>query len=251
MSIRIQSTAPDSAKLTRPFRTPLTGRNRSRPMTPKAASVAAVHLVRRCRDCGAALRNPERTYCDECLPEAARRASAKAVVTQRQLRSVGEDRRQSESARAAHRKYARRQQREQREWEAKQTVLPNRRTFDTEILPLLRDVPDAVLARSSGLSRSAMKSMRAGRMRPHPRYWDALRHAAATYRESSPAVPTGAPDPQFYARRIAPYLGSLGADGIRAATSLSHSYCRRVLHGHHVPHQRHWPALAAAVNKLR
>lgn len=246
-----RKTAPSQRAPMRRFRTPLTGRNQSRPMTAKAASVAAADLARRCRDCGAPLSKATRTYCDACLPEAAKRAAAKGVETQRQLHAVGTDRRQSEEVRAAHRDGARRHAQEKREWEAEHRTLPSPAIFDQEVLPMLRDVPDALLAKASGLSVAAIKATRRGRMRPHPRHWGALRATAKAYRDATPPVSDAMRDPAFYSRQIAPFLALLGADGIQAATSLSYSYCRRVLRGHHVPHKRHWPALSAALAKSR
>ena len=229
------------------FRTPLTGRNRSRPLTERAASMSALHLVRRCRDCGASLRGAKRTYCDDCLPTAARRASAKGVNVQRQLRAVGDDRRQSEASRRTLSDHAKRRAKERQDWEGKHPTLPSAQTFDSEILPLLTEIPDEVLAKASGLSRQAIKSIRRKRMRPHARHWDRLRAAAAHYRESHPPLPERFRDPGFFAREIAPFLPAIGAAGIQRATTLSKSYARRILHGHHIPDRRHWPALANEV----
>lgn len=233
----------------RRFRTPLTGRNQSRPKTAKAASVAAVHLARRCRDCGAALSKTMRTYCDACLPEAAKRASAKGVETQRLLHAVGADGRQSETVRAARRASARQHAQAQREWESQQRTLPTPALFDKDVLPLFREVPDAVLSKASGLSIAAIKATRRGRMRPHARHWDILRKAATEHLAQHPPLPDALRDPKFFDRQIAPHLAAIGARGIEVATSLSRSYARRVLHGHHVPHQRHWPALARAIDE--
>jgi CRISPR-associated endonuclease Cas1 len=244
-----QDSTASAATPMRRFRTPLTGRNQSRPMTAKAASVAAVHLTPRCRDCGAVLSKTTRTYCDACLPEAAKRASAKGVETQKLLHAVGADGRQSESARAAHRSNARRNAQAQREWESQHRTVPSAAVFDDEVLPLLRDVPDVLLAKASGLSVGAIKATRRGRMRPHARHWDTLRKAATEHLAQHPLLPDAWRDPKFFDRQIAPHLATIGARGIEAATSLSGSYARRVLHGHHVPHQRHWPALARAIEK--
>src|SRR5262249_39414276 len=123
------------------FRTPLTGANRSRNgPTTRVAAAPRESLPTRCRSCGATLVNRQRRYCDACLPKAARAASAKGVETQRQLRAVGMDRRSSESARAKHRKDAKRQATLRQEWEATQDAVPTPQVFEREIAPLLRRI---------------------------------------------------------------------------------------------------------------
>jgi len=208
-----------------------------------------IPLPNRCHKCGANLGNRKRKYCEACLPDAVRAASVKGVETQHQLHAMGEDGRSSQAAREKHRNDARRQARESQQWEARQRSIPSRATFVNDIAPLLQRVPSDVLVEATGLTRKFCNMVRRGVSTPHPRHWDALRHAARVYLETHREEPDFASDPQFFEREIAPHLRTIGAQAIQRATGLSHSYARRVLAGHHVPHARHWRALHDEVSK--
>jgi hypothetical protein len=235
------------------FRTPLTGANRSRRFMPSNRPVVLndESLPNRCRDCGADLGRRTRTYCDSCLPLAARRASAKGVIVQRDLRSVGADGRSSESARAKHRSNATRQAEARQRWEASQATIPSRAAYARDIAPLLRGVPSDVLGAATGLSRQFCRKVKQGEATPHVRHWSALRDAATAYIAEHETDLAIIADAMYFERVIAPFLHDLGARGIQSATQLSHSYSRRVLHGHHVPNPKHWPALGRALATIR
>jgi CRISPR-associated endonuclease Cas1 len=226
------------------YRTPLTQANKSPRSAPVDASIILA-LPNRCRTCGSDLGKRKRIYCEACLPDATRAAAAKGTYTQRQLHILGNDKRSSITAREKHRADAKAQAALQRGWEAIQTVVPSRSIFRIELAPLLVNVPAHILATATGLSRQSCTKMRRGLGTPHPRHWAALRAAAQNYLRDHESESTFANDPAFFTREIAPYLRTLHATAIAQATGLSASYSRRVQHGHHVPHVRHWAALSA------
>lgn len=174
---RFQLSAPlRSADGERPplrLRTPLTQQNR-RKQPAKHGSVSSP-IDARCKDCGKRLQNPKRTYCDACLPINAQRASLKGVAVQQQLRAVGEDRRQHPEVRAIHSRHATQQHLLNSAWEAAQAVIPSASIYHQQIFPHLTKIPATAIAEATGLSISSAKTIRAGRMAPHPRHWDALR----------------------------------------------------------------------------
>jgi hypothetical protein len=93
--------------------------------------------------------------------------------------------------------------------------------------------------------------VRRGAGTPHPRHWDAIWNAARVYLATHSEELSFKEDPQFFEREIAPHLRTLGAQAIQRATGLSHSYARRVLAGHHVPHTKHWHALRELLKEDR
>ncbi len=222
------------------LRTPLTQQNRKR------KDAAAQHhnpaLEVRCKDCGASLGKRLRAYCDSCLPKHANDAIAKAVVVQAQLRAVGEDRRQSPEVRATHSQQALESNRRNAAWEALHTSLPSPVTFDRELLPRLLNIPAVAIRDATGLGLSSAKTIKAGRMRPHPRHWEALRRLVDTFAVAEPQEWEALPS-DFFAREIAPRLLELPAEAIQAATGLSVSYSRRLRSGHHIPHRKYWSDL--------
>jgi CRISPR-associated endonuclease Cas1 len=232
------------------YRTPLTGSNRGPRSAPAHESVALA-LPSRCRTCGCDLGRRKRVYCEACLPDAAREAAAKGTVMQRQLRAIGEDARSSEATRARHRTNAVSQATAQRDWEAQQRSVPSRATFHADLAPLLAATPVEMLVEATGLSRQSCVRMRSGRSIPHPRHWSTLRLVAERYAKEHSGELKVPIDSAFFAREIAPHLKDIGAGAIGAATGLSASYSRRVLHGHHVPHPRHWRALLKLVQDKR
>lgn len=232
------------------FRTPLTGRNYSRPKHPKPVP-APVALPNRCRGCGMDLGARKRVYCDACLPEAGRKAVMKAVAVQRQQRDAGLDGRSSKSAREKHRAHTTRQMKEAREWELRQTSIPSRAVYDRDIAPLVRDVPSDVLAEATGLSVRTCGNIRRQRFRPHARHWKELERAARAFHRKHPTRLDHRYDADFFPREIASNLQRLQAEDIAQSTGLSASYSRRIRHGHHIPDARHWSALYDLVRRVR
>jgi CRISPR-associated endonuclease Cas1 len=174
----VSSTPTAPSKPSR-YRTPLTQSNRSprervRPSGPRERPRHDL-FASRCKRCGVDMGRRARTYCDACLPFAAKDAAQKGADTQRMLRTLGQDNRSSAGARAKHRANALRQHRLNTAWEAKQQSIPSRAVFSREILPQLRGVAVATLVRATGLSTASCKRIRKGDLVPHPRHWDAFR----------------------------------------------------------------------------
>jgi len=170
-----------SSRIRAAFRTPLTGRNRSRhrgqkldadrDLTPELA----LPLPRRCKECGVAITHKRRTLCDQCLALAPARASAKGALILRQLRAVGRDARSASATRKKRAQDARRQAVEIAAWKRLHPVRPPDEIFTTEILSLLRTIPIADLSAATGLSKVMCAKIRRGEKVPHPRHWSALR----------------------------------------------------------------------------
>jgi len=157
------------------FRTPLTGRNRSRRDYSARTRILESHALRsRCRDCGSDLNGRNRVYCDSCLPAAAQRASAKGVQMQKELRAVGMDGRSSEGARQKHREHALRVAELKRQWEAEHKTIPSPVVFREQMGPRLTSVSVKAIAKATGLSSSSCKKIRSGSLVPHPMHWESL-----------------------------------------------------------------------------
>jgi hypothetical protein len=79
-----------------------------------------------------------------------------------------------------------RRHRERREWAAANDGATfDRRLFELEILPLIRDLPLADLIRATGLTHGYLSHVRQGEKVPHPRHWSALRTAVIRKRSAS------------------------------------------------------------------
>jgi CRISPR-associated endonuclease Cas1 len=232
------------------YRTPLTGRNRSRPKhgNPKAPSLQP-KISSRCKTCGFDLGSRKRIYCDDCLPSAVRAASTLAVNTQRSLRAAGLDKRSSESARQKHRDHSVQNRLKQREWEEQNESLPSRAVFRRELSEALRSVSIGDIRNATGLSHSACHQIRRGRFVPHPLHWPALRELIELRQREgvSSRVDLTAASAEDWKSEIEPFLHRLGAEGIQNSTALSASYSRRILQGHHIPRAEHWPSLLRAI----
>jgi CRISPR-associated endonuclease Cas1 len=224
------------------YRTPLTGANNSRHESRPLPQIATP-LTKRCRHCGASLGNRRVVYCDDCRPAAAREAARKGVQVQKESRALGEDGRSTAVVRAKHRQSATRRAGERQAWEMSQATVPSRAVYREEIAPLVTHVPSAVLAEVTGLSSTFLGKVKRGETIPHPRHWASIRAASEDYLNANAENIELSRDRSFFAREIAPNLRRISAKEIQRVTGLSHSYSRRVLAGHHVPHSRHWVAL--------
>jgi hypothetical protein len=173
-----------ASKLRPAFRTPLTGRNRSRQRGQKLdadrnlSSELALPLPRRCKECGVAITHQRRTLCDSCLTLMPAKASAKGAIVLRQLRAIGEDPRSRASARSKRSVAATRQAVEIAAWKEKNAVRPSKEIFTVQILPALRTLRSATIASATGLSKIMCARVRRGEIVPHPRHWPALRKLA-------------------------------------------------------------------------
>jgi len=167
----------DERAKARPYRTPLTQRNRSKRRSdqswndrgvPQSLTIA---LPARCKECGTEIPK-RRSLCDACVKTLPARASKRAVEVQAQLKARGVDKRSGAAARAKHAEHANRQQKELSAWKAANPVTPNPQAFTKEIWPKIRDLSVASLTAATGLSESMCKNVRSGKQVPHPRHWD-------------------------------------------------------------------------------
>jgi len=172
----------DTRAKARPYRTPLTQRNRSRKRGDQSWGDRGLpqtligSLPTRCKECGTEIPK-RRSLCDTCLKTLPSRASKRAVKVQAQLRAVGVDKRSGTAVRAKHAEHASRQQKELSAWKAANPVTPNPQTFTKEIWPKIRELSVASLTAATGLSGSMCKNVRSGKRVPHPRHWDKFRAA--------------------------------------------------------------------------
>ena len=165
-----------------PYRTPLTQRNRSRPLKPRKLTAvqerAALSALApaRCGECGGQLANPKRRYCEVCLPRQAARGSARAVEFGRLRQLAGErDERSSEAVRGKHRENALRQAKALAAWKLANPATPNPQQFTRDIWPRIRAFTVRELVAATGLSQAMCKRVRAGTATPHPMHWEAFR----------------------------------------------------------------------------
>jgi CRISPR-associated endonuclease Cas1 len=144
----------------------------------------------RCKRCGGGLPNRERTYCDDCLPHYQREryeafVAAGRANRERQQEAGVDPAHGGEAARRRGATMARRH-RERREWAAANDGAAfDRRLFELEILPLIRELPLADLIRATGLTHGYLSHVRQGEKVPHPRHWSALRTAVSRKRSAS------------------------------------------------------------------
>jgi hypothetical protein len=131
-----------------------------------------------CRSCGVILEDATRQYCDDCRPEVQAAQvvdfSAAGRSTLAKLRAAGKD--PSKGGEAARKRGAKTSQRKRElaDWEAKHGDEPDPEIFRHEILPSLRQMSLAAMAKATGLSESYCSYIRRGERVPHPRHWVTL-----------------------------------------------------------------------------
>jgi hypothetical protein len=129
----------------------------------------------------------ERVFCDSCLPYHQREHFAE-VFAGSGLRAIsasnerGVDPTHGGAAATARAATNIERKREAREWDKRYGKLTDLSAFQSEILPLIEQVPLSRLQRASGLSLRYVSQIRRGERTPHPRHWAALRTAASPER---------------------------------------------------------------------
>jgi len=166
--------------------TPLTNRNRRRGKDgvrgrarPEAVPGPA-RLPATCPACGGELPHPDRSYCNDCLPDYQaeqfeQRFSGSGI---RRLAQLAAERRDpTHGGQAADRRGQTIADRKQaiREWERQFGKVVDLTAFEREILPLIREVSLSPLVKATGLSLRYCSQIRRGEKVPHPRRWARLR----------------------------------------------------------------------------
>ncbi len=225
-----------SHQVHRPNKTP-----RRDPSTPK--------LPKACRGCGVVLDDAERSFCDDCLPDAdaerKRRFVAAGIATIQALASAGIDPRGTPAVRerisALHRARA--------EWEARYGSAESVDTaFYTDIIqPKLQDVGPSAVARATGMSAEHCWKVVSRGIIPHPMHWPALAALVGVDWQPTPVSRSPERDPERYRRDILPRLQGVLLRDIAAITGTSLSTCTHIRRGRRIPHPNLWPALAALV----
>ncbi len=136
-----------------------------------------------CLSCGSYLSDPERRYCDDCLPERRTENLADLMTAgpQALAQLVAEGRDPTHGGEAAHKRGQSnaRRVREAVAWNAANPERPDPEVFRREILPRLEGVPLSAIVRATGLSLRYCSLIRRGLYVPHARHWPKLDHIAA------------------------------------------------------------------------
>jgi hypothetical protein len=173
----------DSTTARLPLLTPLTQANQraardkrgpNRHTRVRAGTTLALPVS--CPDCGAAVPDRRRRYCEECTAQrVARRGDRARETAQAVLAGLrAEQRDPAHGGRAAQIRGTKNaaHQRAVRDWTGEH---PDPTVFTREILPGLRrhSVPELMVA--TGLSEHYCSLIRLGKTVPHPRHWETLR----------------------------------------------------------------------------
>lgn len=166
------------------LRTPLSRANTTKAQQPGQRSAnrreASVPMPKAtCRTCGTELYDKRRQLCSTCWPvtrdaharlrqEAGRRTRAEAVAQ-------GRDPAQTPQARSKRSQTLQTVKAAEAAWvEAGAGPSISEDLLHHDVLPALRAVSVRQLVAATGLSSSACSRLRAGKMTPHPRHWEAL-----------------------------------------------------------------------------
>jgi hypothetical protein len=144
--------------------------------TPAGLTLA---LPKTCPDCGTALRDRRRRYCEACAAQrVARRGDRAREVAHSVLAQLrAEQRDPAHGGRAAQIRGTKNaaHQRAVRDWIGER---PDPTVFTFEILPGLRQCSVSDLMTTTGLSQHYCSLIRLGKAVPHPRHWTAFRELA-------------------------------------------------------------------------
>ncbi len=138
-----------------------------------------------CRVCGAQLYDVNRQLCSTCWPVhraalSQRRAQAGHQAL-REARAAGNDPTQTSAAKVRRRESLTRVRDVEAQWQSL-GVQPavSEQQLHERVLPALRAVPLGRIQQATGLCNSSASRIRAMKMTPHPRHWDALAALAGT-----------------------------------------------------------------------
>jgi CRISPR-associated endonuclease Cas1 len=139
-----------------------------------------------CRECGVILNDPDRQYCDDCLPtfkdERTKRLVSAARSTLAEMRSSPNDpARSSEAIAKRVATYSKRRE-AARLWQRENPGPHHKDQFRRDVLPRLQAVTLPQMVRATGLSSKYCLQIRRGERVPHPMYWDALMGLATEMR---------------------------------------------------------------------
>jgi len=136
-----------------------------------------------CRECGVVLEEPERQYCQDCVPTLNRERTRKLLTAGRnvlaEMRASPDD--PARSAAAVAKRVATNAERRKTalEWEKRNPGPHDREVFRTEILPGLQKVTLPQMMRATGLTSGYCWRLKRGERTPHPVYWKQLRDLGA------------------------------------------------------------------------
>lgn len=92
-----------------------------------------------------------------------------------ELRAAGKDPSRGGQAKVRRGQKNQQHMREQAAWEAEHGGEAQPQVFEREILPMLKDVSLAAMARATGLSEQYCSLIRRGKYVPHARHWTMLK----------------------------------------------------------------------------
>lgn len=237
--------------------TPLTGRSRSAAARrvlqeaqkgPRPLRISSPKAT--CRTCGEPVSRPDYRFCEACRPEAkqeAARGAAKGRAAARRARkSLGlpalstspEARRRIGRAIAA-------RDTEARVWDtAHPGLVVDPQSFGP-IVSGLRAVSLNRIVAQTGLSKSYAASVRRGEYLPHARHWPGLAKLAGAECPFDFATDPDRDVLTWWHEVVAPRLHAVSTSAITGTTGLSSGQASKIRRGLHVPHPKHWAALAA------
>jgi|SRR5579864_378874 len=163
--------------------TPLTQANRSagrKGMRRHPKSLAdRIHTIpKACHNCGVILKNSDRLYCEECLPERRREVAESSLVAGRevlaQLRTGDRDPAHGGTAARKRGKRIGQCNRDAATWNHENIDRPYKIDFTRDILPRLENSSLQEMAQVTGLSIGYCSFVRRGLRVPHPRHWESL-----------------------------------------------------------------------------
>jgi hypothetical protein len=145
-----------------------------------------------CRECGLVLVDPDRLYCDECLPTFKDQRTAKLVGAARavlaEMRASSGD--PAKAPEAVAKRVAAHSERRQAAlaWEEVNPGPHDPEHFRQEIVPALRDATLPEMMRVTGLSSAYCWRIRRGDRVPHPMHWSPLAELASRVSWHHPVI---------------------------------------------------------------
>jgi CRISPR-associated endonuclease Cas1 len=135
-----------------------------------------------CRICGVTLANPDRAYCDSCLPTMDRDRTKKLAAAGREtlaaMRASADDPARTPEALAKLAATSRSRMLAIRSWEREHGKVIDSQRYEAVILPSIRTLTVPALMAATSLSQHYCWQVRTGRKRLHPMHWDAVRAMA-------------------------------------------------------------------------
>jgi CRISPR-associated endonuclease Cas1 len=134
-----------------------------------------------CRECGVTFHDPDRTICDDCLPDYDRERTEKLAnagkATLAAMRASSDDPARSLEATARKREKSRSASLAMQAWEGEHGR-GNPELYDREVMPRIQEMTVPQLMKLTGLIQFHCWKVRKGDRTLHARHWDVIRDSA-------------------------------------------------------------------------